>query len=81
MTVRSRVIGIIADELALDPKGISGGQNLLTDLGLDSLDGHNVMIGIEEEFEVELKGKIIPDEIFFALKTVDDIIKTVEELL
>ena len=53
--------------------GTDGQANLQNDLGADSLDAVELIMQIEEEFEVE-----IPDEVASNMKTVKDIVDYIE---
>ena len=57
MTVEERVKKVIAETLSVDPKKITLESSLTHDLGADSLDTVEVVINLEDEFEIE-----IPDE-------------------
>ncbi len=47
----------------------------LEDLGLDSLKAITVLYDLEEEYDIE-----IPNELIETMKTVEDIVKKIEEL-
>lgn len=55
--IDQRVIEIIAEQLGMDNEDISADSTFVEDLGADSLDIVELIMAIEEEFEVE-----IPDE-------------------
>ena len=57
MTVEERVKKVIAETLNVDPEKITLESSLTDDLGADSLDAVEVVINLEDEFEIE-----IPDE-------------------
>lgn len=46
--------GIIAEVLNLEPDEISAGATFVDDLGADSLDIFQIIMGIEEEFDIEI---------------------------
>ena len=62
-----RVKEIIAKELEVDSKQISGEARFIEDLGADSLDIVELVMALEEEFGID-----IPDEDADKLKTVGD---------
>lgn len=45
---------IIADVLNVDPEEISMDTTFMDDLGADSLDVFQIIMGIEEEFDIEV---------------------------
>jgi acyl carrier protein len=62
-----KVKEIIAKELEVDPKAITGEAKFVEDLGADSLDIVELVMALEEEFGLE-----IPDEDADKMKTVGD---------
>ena len=77
-SVESRVITVIAKHLKIeDWQGKIGTEsNLIGDLGADSLDVVIIIIGLEEEFRVD-----ISDEDSNKLYTVGDCIRYIKEHL
>ena len=73
MKVKERIINLLSDKLGYDKTEIKEGQNFVTDLGADSLDMVEIIMGIEEEF-----GLKIDDTEISEVKTVGDLIKKVE---
>ena len=57
MSIQSRIISLTATQLGLGEDEISLDSNFMDDLGADSLDTVELVMNIEEEFEIE-----IPDE-------------------
>ncbi|MBD5527566.1 MAG: acyl carrier protein [Lachnospiraceae bacterium] len=49
-----KIRGIIAGILNVDPEGISTDSTFIEDLGADSLDVFQIVMGIEEEFDIEI---------------------------
>lgn len=49
-----KIRGIIAGVLNVDPDGISTDSTFIEDLGADSLDVFQIVMGIEEEFDIEI---------------------------
>jgi acyl carrier protein len=70
-----KIFGIIASQVGADSSQIKRDHFLSQDLGLDSLDGVEVLMEIEDTFNV---AGTIPDDEAEACKTVDDVIRLVE---
>lgn len=70
-----KVANIIANELNVDEKKISLETDLQNDLGADSLDAVELIMAIEEEFNIT-----IPDEKAQNIRTVKDIVSLLETL-
>ena len=68
-----QIIELIADELSLEASTITKNTNLEEDLNVDSLDVVELVMRIEETFDIE-----ISDEAAANLKTVEDILNYVE---
>ena len=65
---------IIADKLGVNEDEITMESTFIDDLGADSLDIVELIMSLEEEFDVE-----IPDEEVEHIKTVGDIVKYIED--
>jgi acyl carrier protein len=65
--VEQKVRGIIAEQLGVAEDEIKNTSSFIEDLGADSLDIVELVMAMEEEFEVE-----IPDEEAENIKTVQD---------
>ena len=72
--VFDKVKEIIVDQLDVDVDKVTNGANIQDDLGADSLDVVDLVMGLEEEFDIE-----IPDEAVEGIKTVGDIVKYIED--
>ena len=57
MSVEEKVKEIIVDQLGVDEKQVSSEASFIDDLGADSLDTVELVMALEEEFDIE-----IPDE-------------------
>ena len=68
-----KIKGIIADQLGVEEDAISMETNLMKDLEADSLDAVEIIMAIEDEFDIE-----IPDEDAEKFQTVADIVGYVE---
>jgi acyl carrier protein len=66
-TIEQKVKNIIADQLGVGEDEIKITSSFVEDLGADSLDIVELVMAMEEEFEVE-----IPDEEAENIKTVQD---------
>lgn len=75
-TIESRVIDVITDQLGVTRAYVTPASKLIEDLGADSLDGIELVMALEEEFDVE-----IDDEIGYAFKTVQEAIDHVTKAL
>lgn len=74
MSVENKVKEIVAEQLNVELSELEAGKSFLNDLGADSLDIVELVMAMEEEFEVE-----IPDEDAEKIQTVGDAIKYIEE--
>jgi len=74
--ILERVIDIVAEELAVDRDEVTEDSSFIEDLGADSLDVVELVMAFEEEFDVE-----IPDEDAEDIRTVDDAVSYLEEIL
>lgn len=72
--VFDKVKEIIVDQLDVDEDKVTMEAAIAEDLGADSLDIVDLVMSLEEEFDVE-----IPDEQVENVKTVGDIVKFIEE--
>ncbi len=64
---------IIADVLNVDPEEVKLGTTFMDDLGADSLDVFQIVMGIEEEFDIE-----VPAEIAENIKTVEEAVELIK---
>ena len=71
--ISSKIKGIIAEQLGVALDEVKEGASFIEDLGADSLDIVELIMALEEEFEVE-----IPDEDAEKIQTVGDAIKFVQ---
>lgn len=68
-----KVIAVLADKLSKDESEIKLESNIKDDLGADSLDMVEVVMGLEDEFGIE-----VPEEDLGKILTVGDIVKYLE---
>jgi len=71
--IEAKVKSIIADQLGVGEDEIKAESSFIEDLGADSLDIVELVMAMEEEFEVE-----IPDEEAENIKTVGDAINYIK---
>jgi acyl carrier protein len=76
MDIKEEVISLLSEKLAFDEAEITEDKNLMNDLGIDSLDMAEIVMGVEEKF-----GLKVDDSETVEIKTVGDLIKKVEELV
>ena len=67
MSVEDNVKDIIVDQLGVDEKQVTLEASFVDDLGADSLDTVELVMALEEEFDIE-----IPDEEAEKIATVQD---------
>lgn len=72
--VFDKVKELIAEQLDVDADTVTVTSNIQDDLGADSLDVVDLVMSLEEEFDME-----IPDEAVANIKTVGDIFKYIED--
>ena len=68
--------GIIAEVLNVDAEDITMATTFVDDLGADSLDIFQIIMGIEEEFDIE-----IPQEAAEDIVTVGDAVEQIKSAL
>lgn len=71
-SVRDRVIDIIVEQLSVDRDKVVDAASFIDDLGADSLDTAELVMGFEDEFDIE-----IPDT-ETSIKKVGDAISFIE---
>lgn len=72
--MKDRVIEIISNELSIAKEKITLESRLSEDLGADSLDAVELIMALEDEFNVT-----VPDDVAQAMKTVNDIVSFLEK--
>ncbi len=70
-----KIAEMLGQQLDVDPSTITPETDIIKDLGADSLDVVELLMGLEEQ-----TGKTIPEEQVSEIKTVGDIIKVLETL-
>ena len=74
MSVFEKLQEIIAEQLEIDTEEIEYASNIIDDLGADSLDIVDILMSVEDEFGIE-----VPDEALENIKTIEDMVKYIEE--
>jgi len=72
--VFEKVAKLLAEQLDADYESITPDTNILDDLNADSLDVVEMLMSLEEEFNIT-----VPEEDAVNIKTVGDIVKLIEE--
>lgn len=74
MSIEEKVIGIVSEQLEIPKEDISRGSSFVDDLKADSLDVVELVMELEDEFEVT-----IPDDDYEKIQTVGSAIEYIEE--
>lgn len=73
MSIQTQVTKIIEEQLGVDPDRVKPEASFIDDLGADSLDIVELVMAMEEEFDLE-----IPDEDAEKLRTVQDVLSYIQ---
>ena len=76
LEIKNRVVEIIANQLGIEQEDITGQASVVDDLGADSLDVVELVMALEEEFNLE-----IPDEEAEKISNVQNIFDYMESAL
>ena len=79
MSIKQKIIDIIAKKLGLDPDEVTPEKSFIEDLNTDSLDSTELIMNFEEEFGNKYGGFEISEEDAEKLKTVQDVIDYIEK--
>jgi acyl carrier protein len=74
MSTFDKIKDIIVDQLSVEPEAVTMTTSLMKDLEADSLDAVEIIMAIEEEYDIE-----VPDEEAEKFQTIGDIVKYVDE--
>jgi acyl carrier protein len=74
MSVEKRVKEIVAEQLGVDEAQVTNDASFMDDLGADSLDTVELVMALEEEFDIE-----ISDEDAEKIQTVNDAVEYITE--
>jgi acyl carrier protein len=72
-SVQERVIDIVAEQLGVDKEKITSETSFVNDLGADSLDQVELVMELEEEFDIN-----IPDDAAEKIQTVGQAVNYIE---
>ena len=72
-SVQERVIDIVAEQLGVDKEKITAETSFVNDLGADSLDTVELVMELEEEFDIT-----IPDDAAEKIQTVGQAVQFIE---
>ena len=72
--VSQRVIDIVAEQLGVDKEKVASETSFVNDLGADSLDTVELVMELEEEFDIN-----IPDDAAEKIQTVGQAIQFIEK--
>lgn len=75
MSTFDQVKGIVVEQLGVEADEVQMTSTFVDDLGADSLDIVELIMAFEEAFNIE-----IPDEKAEKIKTVEDVVKYIEEV-
>lgn len=73
--IERKLLAIIHEQKTLPPDAIAP-DTVLSDIGIDSLDALSILFAVEEQFGVS-----IPDDKARSIRTLDDMVAAVRELL
>lgn len=73
-SVQERVIDIVAEQLGVDKEKVTPETSFVNDLGADSLDTVELVMELEEEFDIN-----IPDDAAEKIQTVGQAIDHIEQ--
>jgi acyl carrier protein len=72
--VLEKVKAILSEQFDVEEDSITAETSIADDLGADSLDVVDLLMSIEDEFEIE-----VPDEEIDNIKTVGELVKYIED--
>lgn len=75
MAVFDDVVDVVVEQLSVPKENVKMESNIIEDLGADSLDVVELVMALEEKFDVE-----IPDSDAEKLKTIADVVTFIEGL-
>ncbi|MEL7497419.1 MAG: acyl carrier protein [Planctomycetota bacterium] len=73
-SVEEQVINIVSEQLGVEKKNIKRESNFVNDLGADSLDTVELVMELEDEFEIK-----IPEDAAEKIQTVGEAIEHIEQ--
>lgn len=73
--VFEKIRAILCEQLDVEESEVTMESNIAEDLGADSLDVVDLIMSIEDEFEIE-----VPDDQIEGIKTVGDVVNYIENV-
>ena len=73
MSLFEEIKDVVSEQLGAKPEDVKPGSSFIDDLGADSLDTVELIMALEERFNIE-----IPDEDAEKMQTIDDVVKYIE---
>ncbi len=73
--VFEKIRAILCEQLDVEESAVTMDSNIAEDLGADSLDVVDLIMSIEDEFEIE-----VPDDQIEGIKTVGDVVNYIESV-
>ena len=70
-----KIKAIIAEVLNIDADSITADTTFVDDLGADSLDIFQIIMGIEEEYDIELENEVVEQ-----IQTVGDAVEAIRAI-
>lgn len=74
--IYNQLVTILVEEFEIDKDSITNEANLYSELDLDSIDTVDLVIKLQE-----ITGKKIEPETFKSVRTIEDVVNAVEELI
>ena len=74
MAIFDKVKDVLVEQLDVEEGSVTMESSIIDDLGADSLDIVDLVMSLEEAFDIE-----IPDDAIESMKTVGDIVKYIED--
>ena len=74
VAVQDRVIDIVAEQLGVEKEKVTPETSFVNDLGADSLDTVELVMELEEEFDIN-----IPDDAAEKIQTIGEAVRHIEE--
>jgi acyl carrier protein len=74
MALFEEVVEVVVEQLSVDAGEVKEDSKFVEDLGADSLDVVELVMALEEKFDIE-----IPDDVAEGIATVSDAMKYIEE--
>ena len=75
-SVKERVVDIVAEQLGVNKDLVKDESSFVNDLGADSLDQVELVMELEEEFDIS-----IPDDVAEKIQTVGQAIEHIEQAI